>query len=183
VRRHHPRRQRLRPHAHVPPPTVHLGCAAMTGPELLAGAYHLLLSELVRSGRALHYTELADVLGMAPSEGLAVQQALTESGIPIFTQAGTDYLAGFTPFSNIPTHCRITVDGEQRWYAICAVEALAVSWLFPDRQVTIDSPCLDCGDPVRIVMRDGAVLELAPATTVVHTNIPAARWSEDWAYA
>lgn len=155
----------------------------MIEPERLAEAYQLLLSNFVRHGRALHYTELAASLGLPPAEGLALQRALTESGIPIFTQAGTDHLAAFTPFSNVPTHCRITVDGEQKWYAVCAVEALAVSWLFPGREVTVDSPCLDCGDAVQVVMRDGAVLGLSPATAVVHTNVPAAHWSQDWAYA
>jgi hypothetical protein len=151
--------------------------------EMVAQAYHVLLTAFVRRGRALHYSELASVLGVPPAEGLELQRALTASGIPIFTQADTDYLAALTPFSSIPTHCRISVGGRDDWYAICAVEALAVSWLFPGREVTIESPCFDCGEPIRIVMRDHQVLELSPETTVVHTNVPAAKWSENWAYA
>jgi hypothetical protein len=155
----------------------------MPTPDELAKAYHTLLSSFVRDGRALHYSELAAALGVPPAAGLQLQRALTESGIPIFTQADTDYLAALTPFSSIPTHFRITVGSEQNWYAICAVEALAVSWLFPGQEVRIDSPCLDCGEPVRIVMRDGEALSVSPAGTVVHTNVPAAKWSENWAYA
>lgn len=155
----------------------------MADPDVVAQAYTTLLEGFVREGRALHYSELAAALGVAPAEGLALQQALTGSGIPIFAQAGTDYLAAFTPFSNIPTHIRVTVDGRPGWYAVCAVEALAISWLFPGREVGIHSPCLDCGEAVSVTMRDGEILGQEPATAVVHTNIPAARWSEDWAYA
>jgi hypothetical protein len=154
----------------------------MATEALLTRAYHVLMTAFVARGRALHYTELATTLGITPAAALDVQYGLTTSGIPIFTQARTDYLAALTPLSSIPTHCRIAVDGEQRWYAICAVEALAVSWLFPGRVVTITSPCLDCNEEVRIVMRDGVTMEVSPPTAVVHTNIPAARWSEDWAY-
>lgn len=155
----------------------------MTTSGVLAEAYRLLLSNFVRTGRALHYTELADQLSVSPAEGLEVQGGLTGSGIPIFTQADTDHLAALTPFSNIPTQWRISVDGDQRWYGICAVESLAVSWLFPGQEVSIGSACLDCGEPVRVVMADGAVVDLDPPTTVVHTNVAPVRWSENWAYA
>jgi hypothetical protein len=30
----------------------------------------------------------------------------------------TDFIATFTPFSLIPTPCRITVDGQQKWFGI-----------------------------------------------------------------
>jgi hypothetical protein len=154
----------------------------MATAQLLTRAYHVLMAGFVTDGRALHYTELGSALNISPAEALTVQTGLTTSGIPIFTQARTDYLAALTPLSSIPTHCRIAVDGVARWYAICAVEALAVSWLFPGQTVTITSPCLDCNGPVQIVMRDGLLLDVTPDTAVVHTNIPAARWSEDWAY-
>ena len=39
-------------------------------------------------------------------------------------------------------------------------------WLFPGKTVRIDAPCLDCGDPVRVVMRDEAVVEVEPASMV-----------------
>ena len=39
-------------------------------------------------------------------------------------------------------------------------------WLFPGKTVRIDAPCLDCGEPLSVVMRDEAVLSIAPAAMV-----------------
>jgi hypothetical protein len=55
------------------------------------------------------------------------------------------------------------------------MEALAVRWLFPGTEVRIDTRCLDCGESIRIRLRDNDVLEIDPATTVGHMNIPFAK--------
>lgn len=52
---------------------------------------------------------------------------------------------------------------------------LAVRWLFPDTEVRIDAPCLDCGEPIVVRMRDEEILEVAPPTTVGHMNVPLSR--------
>lgn len=52
---------------------------------------------------------------------------------------------------------------------------LAVRWLFPDREVRIDSRCLDCGESILIRMRNEDVLEVNPETAVGHINIPLAK--------
>lgn len=52
---------------------------------------------------------------------------------------------------------------------------LAVRWLFPGTEIRIDTRCLDCGEPIFVRMRDDNILEVNPATTVGHMNIPFAR--------
>jgi hypothetical protein len=52
---------------------------------------------------------------------------------------------------------------------------LAVRWLFPDKEIRIDSRCLDCGESILIRMRNEDVLEVKPETTVGHINIPLAK--------
>jgi hypothetical protein len=47
-----------------------------------------------------------------------------------------------------------------------------VRWLFPGTEVRIDSPCLDCGEPIVVRMRDEEILEVDPPTTVGHMNLP-----------
>jgi len=49
---------------------------------------------------------------------------------------------------------------------------LAVRWLFPGTEIRIDTRCLDCGQPILVRMRDEETLEVNPATTVGHMNIP-----------
>ena len=52
---------------------------------------------------------------------------------------------------------------------------LAVRWLFPKAEVRIDTRCLDCGEPIRIRMKDEDILELNPSTVVGHVNVPFAK--------
>ena len=52
---------------------------------------------------------------------------------------------------------------------------LAVRWLFPATEVQIDTSCLDCGQPIRIRMRDEEILEVDPPTTVAHMNLQFAK--------
>ncbi len=52
---------------------------------------------------------------------------------------------------------------------------LAVRWLFPGKEILIDTCCLDCGQPIRVRMRDEEILEVDPPATVGHMNIPFAR--------
>lgn len=55
------------------------------------------------------------------------------------------------------------------------MESLAVRWLFPGKRVEIDSGCLDCGETVRIVMKDEQLLEVEPETSVGYMPSPFAR--------
>ena len=52
---------------------------------------------------------------------------------------------------------------------------LAVRWLFPGTEIRIDTSCLDCGQPIRVRMRDEEILEVNPPTTVGHMNIQFAK--------
>ncbi len=47
-----------------------------------------------------------------------------------------------------------------------------MGWLFPGSEVRLDTRCLDCGEPIRVRMRDEEILEVDPPTTVGHMNVP-----------
>ena len=56
-------------------------------------------------------------------------------------------------------------------------------WLVPGCEVLVDAGCLDCGESVRIRMRDEEILEVDPPTAVIHSNVPLARWGEHaWSF-
>jgi len=149
----------------------------------LAHVYHLILTGFIRDGRAPHFTDLAVMLGVAVDEARRLQRAtLSALGGPHWAHPGTDVIVGFSPFSNLPTPYLVSVDGEQRWYGQCGVESLAVSWLFPGREVRIDACCPDCAEPMMVCMRDGQVLDASPDTMVGHINLPPFAPIEDWAY-
>ena len=89
----------------------------MADQQLLAKVYHAVLSGMVRDGRAPHYTELATELDLLPDRAREALHDMVAVGVPgVWLQPGTDYIASFAPFSNIPTQYLISVEGEQEWY-------------------------------------------------------------------
>lgn len=149
--------------------------------QLLADMYHAVMSSFVNAGRAPHYIELGRHLGLRPEEARQALQQLVAMGLPNWLVPETDYIASFAPFSNIATQYLISVEGQQRWYAQCGFESLAISWLFPGKGVRIECPCLDCGEAISLRMRDGQLLAVDPPTAIGHVNLPASRWRENWA--
>jgi hypothetical protein len=142
----------------------------VTDARLMDQMFHRIMLALVESGRAPHYAELARAMGLTVEGGrrllLDVMQAY-----PIgWLHPETDYIASFPPLNNLPTQYRISVRGEQRWFAQCGFEATSATWLFPGATVRIEAPCLDCGEPVRVEMRDGRVLTVDPPGVVGHLN-------------
>src|SRR5436309_2061057 len=70
-----------------------------------------------------------------------------------------------------PTQYRVTVRGEQKWFAQCGFEATSVTWLFPGMSVRVEAPCLDCGERMVVEMRDGSLVTVDPPPGIVgHLN-------------
>jgi hypothetical protein len=142
----------------------------MADPGLMDRLFHRVMRALVETGRAPHYAELAPALGLTIEQGrrllLDVMQAY-----PIgWLHPDTDYIASFPPLNSLPTQYRITVGGEQKWFAQCGFEATSVTWLFPGATVRVDAPCLDCGESIRVEMRDGRLVAIDPPGVVGHLN-------------
>jgi Alkylmercury lyase len=142
----------------------------MADPELMDRAFHRIMRELVETGRAPHYAELARALGLSVDAGRRLLLDVVQAYPIGWLHPETDYIASFPPLNNLPTQYRVTVRGEQKWFAQCGFEATSVTWLFPGTTVRIDAPCLDCGEPVRLEMRDGRLLTAEPAGIVGHLN-------------
>lgn len=79
--------------------------------------FHIIITRLLETGRAPHYSELAAALGCPIEEGRKVLHDLMATGFPAWLHPDTDLIAAFPPFSNIPTQYRISVAGEQKWFA------------------------------------------------------------------
>ena len=89
----------------------------MAEQTMLDQAYRFVLQRFIDTGRAPHYTEMAAELGMPPEAGRQLLHDLMEAGLPaIWLHPGTDHIASFAPFSNLPTQYRITVEGTQKWF-------------------------------------------------------------------
>ena len=137
--------------------------------ELLDRGYEAVMRRVVETGQAQHYTELAAQLEIdLPAARDLVHELVAIT--PGWTHPGTDHLASFPPFNIPPTQYRVSIDGEQRWFAQCGFEAMAIRWLVPGRQVRIDAPCLCCGEPIAVEMCDDDITSIAPTTTVGYTS-------------
>ena len=143
---------------------------AMAEPALMDRMFQRIMRALVETGRAPHYAELARALGVPIDEGRRLLHDVMQAYPIGWLHPETDYIASFPPLNNLPTQYRITVRGEQRWFAQCGFEATSVTWLFPGETVRVDAPCLDCGDPVTIEMRDGRIVWVDPPGVVGHLN-------------
>jgi len=90
----------------------------MGSPTILDNIYNVIITQLVKTGQAPHYTEIASALGIPMEEGRSALHDLMASGvIGIWLFPDTDYVSSFAPFSNLPTQYRIAVAGEQKWFA------------------------------------------------------------------
>ena len=76
-----------------------------------------LMESMVAKSSAPHYTEIAKKFSVSPEEGRSMLQELMATGIPAWLFPNTDYVSSFPPFSNLPTQYRITIEGQQNWYA------------------------------------------------------------------
>ena len=89
----------------------------MADNQMLARAVHSVMQSFIDTGQAPHYTELASALDVPVEEGRQILHDLVDSGIPAWLHPGTDYIVSFPPFNNLPTQYRISVDGQQSWFA------------------------------------------------------------------
>ena len=89
----------------------------MNDTEILDKTHFIILKRMVDTGQAPHYTEIAAELGVSPEEGRQILHKLFESGVYGWLYPNTDFIASYAPFNNQPTQFRVTVDGEQKWFA------------------------------------------------------------------
>ena len=89
----------------------------MADPARIQHTYTAVLNHFIEVGRAPHYTELAELLGVFPDQARELQRetAATER-MGCWLSHDTDYIESWAPFSNVPTHHLISVEGVQKWY-------------------------------------------------------------------
>jgi hypothetical protein len=91
----------------------------MADVQQLDRTYHFIMEAFVERGQAPHFTEMAKAFSIAPEQGKRLLHELMNTGLPlpIWLFPDTDLIASFSPFNNLPTQYRISVDGQQKWFA------------------------------------------------------------------
>ena len=88
----------------------------MGDPTMLDKTFQIIMKQMVATGQAPHYTEVARELGLTMEQGRKAVHELFEAGIPGWLFPKTSLIASFAPFNNLPTQYRITIDGHQKWF-------------------------------------------------------------------
>jgi hypothetical protein len=88
----------------------------MSDAERLDQVFHIIIEQMVKTGQAPHYTEIAAELGVPVEEGRQALHELFRAGIPGWLFPKTDFITSFAPFNHLPSQYRITIDGEQKWF-------------------------------------------------------------------
>jgi hypothetical protein len=90
----------------------------MPDTQQLDRTYHFILEMFVKRGQAPHFTEIADHFSVTPEKGKRLlHDLMAGTQMPTWLYPGTDLIASFAPFNNLPTQYRITIDCEQKWFA------------------------------------------------------------------
>ena len=90
----------------------------MTDLKTLDQLYAHIMKTIVSTGVAPHYTEIATSLGVEVEQARTSLNELMGPGkmAGYWLVPGTDVIGSFAPFNNVPTHYKITVDGESKWW-------------------------------------------------------------------
>lgn len=88
----------------------------MNDPKTHDKVYRFILMTLVQTGQAPHYTEIAAEMGVSMEEGRILLHDLFSRGMAAWLFPETDLIASLAPFNNQPTHYRISVEGQQKWF-------------------------------------------------------------------
>ena len=78
--------------------------------------YTTILKHFIKTGRAPHYTALANTLGVSPDDAMSLMKAASEATIGCWLIHETDYVESWAPFYNAATNYLITVGQEQKWF-------------------------------------------------------------------
>lgn len=89
----------------------------MPVPTVLDRTFNIIITRMAATGQAPHYTEIAEKLGVAPDEGRkTLRKLFSTPGFAGWLYPKTDSIVSLAPFNNLPTHYRISIDGEQKWF-------------------------------------------------------------------
>jgi hypothetical protein len=154
----------------------------MADTQQLDRVYQFVMETFVRQGQAPHYTEIARAFSISPEQGKRLLHELMAAGLAAWLHPSTDFIASFAPFNNLPNQYHITIDGQQKWFGQCGLESLAVCWLFSGKDIVIETTCLDCGEPLRVVIRDGVIQSQDPLGIYGYVDIPFRDWGQNWPY-
>lgn len=131
-----------------------------------------LLGMAVETGRVPQADEIAAALELQAGEVEASLRRLAGGRVIVLSPAPHATIVWMAnPFSAVPTMFRVT-SGDRSYWGNCIWDALGIISMM-NGDGAISCPCGDCGEPMTLHVRDGA---LTNDGGIVHFGVPARRW-------
>jgi hypothetical protein len=130
----------------------------------------LTYARFVQLGRAPTAAEIAAASGRSLAEVIAGLKRLHAEHALVLNQVSSEIVMA-NPFSGVPTAYRVQAAGRW-WYANCAWDAFGICAAL-DADGQIETSCPDCGERIRIVVRDQRPDD---QSLRFHCLVPAACW-------
>ncbi len=139
--------------------------------EALAREVRLyVFRQAAETARVPQPPQIAEVLGRSQAEvGDALRQLAVGKVLILAPNDGNIWAAN--PFCAVPSGFRVEAGGKTYW-GICIWDSLGIPAAL-GKDAVIRAPCGDCGDPMRLEVRDG---ELAHSEGIIHFAVPAHHW-------
>ena len=140
-------------------------------PDSLATEVRLhVFSRAAASGQVPQPPEIAEALGRPePEIQEAVHRLAAEKVLILAPNNGRIWSAN--PFCAVPSGFRVKADGTCYW-GICIWDSLGIPAAL-GKDAVIEAPCGDCGEPMRLAVRGGRLVE---SEGILHFAVPARRW-------
>jgi len=137
---------------------------------------------IARRGRPPASTEIGVHFGITPDDA---RGAVADAGLghAMFPDPYTGEIAIAGPVAGIPTSYRVSANGVT-WFANSAWDMLGVAAMFMT-EVTIETRCTDCGDPVKFFLDPHAFPAFSfpkgskDEKAIIHFLMPARQWHDD----
>ena len=140
------------------------------GDELAREVRRHLFRIAAATGRVPQAAEISRALGRSEADVRAALRVLAAGKALILAPNDGDIWAA-NPFCAVPSGFRVDANSNRYW-GICIWDSLGIAAAL-GADATIAASCGDCGAPMRVEIRSGALVE---ETGVVHFAVPAREW-------
>lgn len=126
-----------------------------------------ILEEFPKLNRAPTVKEIEKAFDTTQEDVMKILEKLNERDI-IYMKDGK--ILGAYPFSSVPTDHVVTLKRDGKAYAMCAIDALGVPFMF-GQDVLVESCCADCGEEIKVEIKDGRIVKQNPSEIVVWVGL------------
>ena len=138
-----------------------------------------IMNRCHETGRTPSLTEVMQHFGLSREAVIEVYEEL-EAEHDVVRVPDTQNLLMAFPFSNAPTIHHVTYARGHRAYTVCGLDALGLSYMFPDDEAVIHSSCPHCGEAYEVRCQGRQIVSQSHPDLRIHVGLPFQEWFTNW---